>query len=1205
MKRKICFAVMCAVFVVFSAATVVGSDSFELPHFGVTVEGENISVHLESQGFYENEISAFTMLPIEEMQIQFPHDFLSAKNLIELSRVKVSEILDIFDFHREFLGLPVSQNETVVFWNFSPPYDHSHEILKRGDTVDLSRGIFDDPVPHIRAEFIVGSTSPLDRNNIRYTVTITIPAPLPDIISSMEIFELGKSEIFPANSRNRPITDYFQTITVPVPEEIPAIIFDVKLNLHDAYKNAYTVKAVEGGVIGIKNGLFNNNGGKYFSREEVWNALQNNSSLDVAEKIFGGFQIPYNPNARVVDSNSAVIGLVFEENGEMIYYQDFVVRFATQNKNGVLADALYNDNWEVVSSSHTYRREGGVDVIEYELFSDFSANEKYFTQLFFTENNLTVDSRDFVKKVVVGHFDSFAAAQPDIKDLLFTENSSTDFFKTDFSRGQDFTVFTETEIFKITLATRTGERERPERLEFLPAAHALLNEQTFFNITSVNGTENIYILDDKLLAYHGGVFGRDTYANLMGFHTIFSLDASVDSSAVVLNFDSHENSTVFYGRRGAAGKKIISGETEIDFSGGLPLQFSVVSGDGLAIRNFWVEFVPQHTNGSKLFVHGIKNPLHGARRELFLTTRHVLMFHDIFIANTGNAPLTGISAELRNAKNVKLDPYWRIDTHDTLSAFENDNMPQLSLPDFEFTNREWWNILYALSFKSERIYDILGELNEDWTLRDFESLLRHIYQMSDFDWFIACLDAVGIEGEWSSDRFTELYQRTWAFYGLPPLTSSERTELNHLMYELHERYIVRMLDTHLSTWSNRLPGIVRLYGMDIEELAEFLSRPDTRFLNGNGFSFDAEKFSQAVSNYKNEIENSRTNSSLLSNFTKIRLLPDGGGAVSGTLVISANGLAEPIQIELADSESPVITTTTLPHAVKFVPYGLQIMHDNKYPWNSVTLEIVSGVLPDGVELKPTGELYGAPREYGEFNFAVRLRNSDRDFSDSTVNFALTVLENTNENVFAATDKGYEITTHIGTASDEFDFVVTEIPSQGIIFVSAGAFGEFFDLWLNGEKLTRDVDYTAEDGSTVIAIREQTLGNIPAEQRTIGNTLAAEFRAEGNNLNDVRRASQNFRIDTSGTGNNNTIGGGRSTGGGGSNIAAPVRRTETENENENENDDEENSDEDEVLLNHFVLRIGSPLITDLTGNAQTQTMDVVPMIQNGRTLLPVR
>ncbi|MCL2456678.1 MAG: copper amine oxidase N-terminal domain-containing protein, partial [Defluviitaleaceae bacterium] len=34
-------------------------------------------------------------------------------------------------------------------------------------------------------------------------------------------------------------------------------------------------------------------------------------------------------------------------------------------------------------------------------------------------------------------------------------------------------------------------------------------------------------------------------------------------------------------------------------------------------------------------------------------------------------------------------------------------------------------------------------------------------------------------------------------------------------------------------------------------------------------------------------------------------------------------------------------------------------------------------------------------------------------------------------------------------------------------------------------------------------------------------------------------------------------------------------------------------------------IGSPLITDLTGNAQTQTMDVVPMIQNGRTLLPVR
>jgi hypothetical protein len=41
------------------------------------------------------------------------------------------------------------------------------------------------------------------------------------------------------------------------------------------------------------------------------------------------------------------------------------------------------------------------------------------------------------------------------------------------------------------------------------------------------------------------------------------------------------------------------------------------------------------------------------------------------------------------------------------------------------------------------------------------------------------------------------------------------------------------------------------------------------------------------------------------------------------------------------------------------------------------------------------------------------------------------------------------------------------------------------------------------------------------------------------------------------------------------------------------------------LNRLVVQIGSNLITDRAGNAPTQTMDVVPVIQEGRTLLPLR
>jgi hypothetical protein len=36
-----------------------------------------------------------------------------------------------------------------------------------------------------------------------------------------------------------------------------------------------------------------------------------------------------------------------------------------------------------------------------------------------------------------------------------------------------------------------------------------------------------------------------------------------------------------------------------------------------------------------------------------------------------------------------------------------------------------------------------------------------------------------------------------------------------------------------------------------------------------------------------------------------------------------------------------------------------------------------------------------------------------------------------------------------------------------------------------------------------------------------------------------------------------------------------------------------------------MQVGSPVITDLAGNAPTQTMDVLPVIQDGRTLVPIR
>ncbi len=245
---------------------------------------------------------------------------------------------------------------------------------------------------------------------------------------------------------------------------------------------------------------------------------------------------------------------------------------------------------------------------------------------------------------------------------------------------------------------------------------------------------------------------------------------------------------------------------------------------------------------------------------------------------------------------------------------------------------------------------------------------------------------------------------------------------------------------------------------------------------------------------------------MTANVAKIRLLPGDGfdygdaeGDISGTLTITADG-QDPVVITLTGSAGdPKLTTSTIPAATKYVPYEVQILHNNKYPWNKVKLTKTSGTLPNGIVLKDNGELYGVPKETGTFNFSVRMINSDTRFGTSTENYTLVVKANTNANVAAETDLGYEITKRIPN--------MTVASAQELVM--NGEYGEFVDLWLNGVKLTRGVDYTAEAGSTKITVSAQTFNN----KGTSGtNTIAGEYRdSEG----DLKKAAQNYTQGSSG------------------------------------------------------------------------------------------
>ena len=172
-------------------------------------------------------------------------------------------------------------------------------------------------------------------------------------------------------------------------------------------------------------------------------------------------------------------------------------------------------------------------------------------------------------------------------------------------------------------------------------------------------------------------------------------------------------------------------------------------------------------------------------------------------------------------------------------------------------------------------------------------------------------------------------------------------------------------------------------------------------------------------------------------------------------------------------------------------------------------QLVYGELPEGMELKANGEIYGVPQETGEYTFMVRMKNgSQLNRSSCSKMYTLTVLENTDQNVENATDKGYELKERIMPVIDfsslrSREEQVEYTKTHKTAMVSKGVFAEYQAVYLDGVKLTEGKDYTAESGSTRITLTYQTL------MKSAGtHTIAIEFREEG--TNNLKRAAQNYR-----------------------------------------------------------------------------------------------
>ena len=254
----------------------------------------------------------------------------------------------------------------------------------------------------------------------------------------------------------------------------------------------------------------------------------------------------------------------------------------------------------------------------------------------------------------------------------------------------------------------------------------------------------------------------------------------------------------------------------------------------------------------------------------------------------------------------------------------------------------------------------------------------------------------------------------------------------------------------------------------------------------------------------------------MNNLAKIRLLRSteqyADSGINGRLIITADG-QDPVSIELTGvAGSPEIVTESLPDAVKYIPYSAKISTNSVFDWNKATLILdENDKLPDSLTFDgTTGIIYGTPSSVNSASFTVTANNSYEGFKPDSKEFTLTVKENSDENVNAVNTPGYEIETPIGIPDEQGVYRIYDL-SQDIVFVSKGAYSEFIDLWLNGKRLIRDVQYTVSEGSTRIVIIREVFEELP--EGTV-NTIAAEFRVGGDPDREMKCTAQNFVINLS-------------------------------------------------------------------------------------------
>ena len=185
------------------------------------------------------------------------------------------------------------------------------------------------------------------------------------------------------------------------------------------------------------------------------------------------------------------------------------------------------------------------------------------------------------------------------------------------------------------------------------------------------------------------------------------------------------------------------------------------------------------------------------------------------------------------------------------------------------------------------------------------------------------------------------------------------------------------------------------------------------------------------------------------------------------------------------SAAPAAVEDAPPTATQYVPYREEIPAS----LSGGSFALTSGSLPRGLSLSADGVISGFPEELGVFSFTVTETAGDGSVEHKS---SLSTYSRMYADVETNNPPGYgfvETEGDDGRVQDQTVSSVEELTDQ--VMHCQGPFPQFRNLYLDGRRLVRDVEYRAEEGSTKITIYAETIG----EEGGGTHTLAAEFETD--------------------------------------------------------------------------------------------------------------